>query len=170
MSIYNIIKKEIRLNGLKGGLIKLFLLDSRARFIILFRFLNITKEKKNIFLKILRLYYINLGRSFGTEIPFNVSVGLNLYLPHPYGIIIHPKVQIGNNCTILQQVTIGNPSVKKINDVPKIYNNVIISSGAKIIGKIIIKNSCIIGANSVINKSFDESSVIVGVPGKKIKK
>ena len=48
MSIYNIIKKEIRLNGLKGGLIKLFLLDSRARFIILFRFLNITKEK-NIF-------------------------------------------------------------------------------------------------------------------------
>lgn len=168
MKIIKIIQKELEFNRLKGNVIKLFLLDRRARLIVLLRILNLSKNKKNFALKLLRLYYLKLGRSFGTEIPYSATIGLNLYLPHPYGIIVHPQVVIGQNCTILQQVTIGNPSAEKIDDVPRISDNVIISAGAKVIGKITIKSNSVIGANAVVTKSYKENSIIVGVPGKRI--
>lgn len=168
MKIQSIIVEELEFNRLKGNLIKLFLLDRRARFIVLLRFLNLFKDRNNFLIKLLRLYYIRLGRSFGTEIPHNTNIGRNLYLPHPFGIIIHPQSIIGQNCSILQQVTIGNPSAEKINDVPVIQDNVVISAGAKIIGKITIESNCIIGANSVVTKDFSENSIVVGVPGKNL--
>lgn len=166
MKIHRIINEELEFNRLQGNLIKLFILDRRARFIVLLRVLNLFKDRNNFSLKLLRIYYIRLGRSFGTEIPYNANIGRNLYLPHPFGIIIHPKSIIGQNCSILQQVTIGNPSAEKINDVPVIQDNVVISAGAKIIGKITIGANCIIGANAVVTKDFNENSTVVGVPGK----
>ena len=80
-------------------------------------------------------------------------------IPHPNGIVIHPKAKIGPNCLIMQQVTIGtnnsNPSV--------IGGHVDIGAGAKIIG-----DHVQIGANVVVNKDVAGGDIVVGIPAKPI--
>lgn len=93
--------------------------------------------------------------------------------------IVHGKVvinafsKIGCNCKILSDVTIGI-SGKKIRekdqgDAPVIGNNVYIGTGAKIIGKVVIADDVVIGANTVVTKSILEAGITVaGIPAKKI--
>jgi serine O-acetyltransferase len=79
---------------------------------------------------------------------------------------MHPNTSIGNNCTVLQQVTIGNNTKKSIDRVAVIGDRVVISAGAKIIGPLTIGDDVIIGANAVVTKSFGENCIIAGVPAK----
>jgi len=65
---------------------------------------------------------------------------------HPNGIVIHPDVEIGINCTIFQQVTIGTRNGRGL---PVIGNYVLIGAGAKVLGSVRIGNYAAIGANSV---------------------
>ena len=76
---------------------------------------------------------------------------------------------IGNNCTIFQGVTIGSVRGPK-GGVPTIGNNVVICSGAKIIGKVNVGNDVIIGAGAVVVNDIPDNSVAVGVPAKIISK
>lgn len=77
---------------------------------------------------------------------------------HGFSTIINAK-SIGNNCTIYQQVTIGN-----WNGTPKIGNNVTIFPGAKVIGNITVGDNVKIGANAVVSKNVPENCTVVGVP------
>jgi serine O-acetyltransferase len=103
---------------------------------------------------------------FYCEIYLGMKVGKSLYLPHLNGIIIHPKVIIGDSCTILQQVTIGNNGNKGLNNLAKINNNVSIGAGAKIIGPCVIEEGVSIGANSVVIKNIKANCVAAGIPAK----
>jgi len=96
------------------------------------------------------------------------KIGKGLHIPHPIGIVINGKAKIGDYCTIMQQVTIGN----KLEDekVPEIGNNVFIGAGAKIIGDIKIEDNVIIGANSVVTKNVSKNCIVAGVPAKLIGK
>lgn len=104
---------------------------------------------------------------FNSEIQASNTISSNLYLYHPYGIIINSKSIIGDKCVIRQGVTIGNKGLTD-NSCPKIGNNVEIGAGAKIIGGISIGDNSIIGANAVVTKSFPKGSVLVGVPARNI--
>ncbi|WP_155243034.1 serine O-acetyltransferase [Clostridium butyricum] len=86
------------------------------------------------------------------------KIGTGLVVYHGFSTIIYAK-QIGKNCTIYQQVTIG-----KTNDIPTIGDNVTICPGAIVIGGICIGNNSIIGAGSVITKDIPQNSVVVGNP------
>jgi serine O-acetyltransferase len=81
------------------------------------------------------------------------------------GIFIHPWVKVGKNCTIFQQVTIGQEYGKA----PVIGGNCMIGAGAKIIGDVTIGNNCDIGMNAVVTHSFPDNCVIAGVPARLIR-
>ncbi len=89
-------------------------------------------------------------------------------LPHPNGIVIHPRAEIGPNCIIFQHVTLGvNGEVGKA---PKIGAGVTISPGACVLGLVHIGHQAVIGANAVVLKDVLEEQVVVGVPARLIKK
>lgn len=91
------------------------------------------------------------------------NIGGGLRLPHLNGIYIHGNVTIGENCTILQQVTIGaNEHKIDYKKVPRIGNRVYIGAGAKIIGDITIGDDVRIGANAIVTKSIPDGKTVVG--------
>ncbi|APC05347.1 hypothetical protein AOC10_01785 [Polynucleobacter asymbioticus] len=105
---------------------------------------------------------------FGIEVPSCLSIGPGLVIPHPQGIVMGANV-IGSNLTIFHQVTLGAKSLDFSYDLksrPIILNNVTISTGAKILGSVIIGNSCVIGANAVVLVDIPDNSRAVGVPAK----
>lgn len=97
----------------------------------------------------------------GADIPLNSRLGLGLLLPHPNGIVIHPAADIGVNCLILQQVTIGTDGSSQV---PRIGNRVDIGAGAKILGGVVIGDHALIGANAVVVRDVPAWHVAVGVP------
>jgi serine O-acetyltransferase len=101
----------------------------------------------------------------GADIPLNSKLGGGLLLPHPNGIVVHPEAEIGPNCLLFQQVTIG------ANDrgVPRIGGHVDIGAGAKILGPIRIGHHARIGANAVVIDDVPDGATVVGVPARVIR-
>lgn len=106
------------------------------------------------------------------HIPYKAKVGKGLFIPHPDCIFINENSVIGNNVTILHEVTLGGNVFKKKNgqSSPTIGNNVLIGAGAKILGPVCIGDNSMIGANAVVVSDIPENSVAVGVPARVIKK
>ena len=106
--------------------------------------------------------------SCGISIPASVKIGHSLYIGHFGGIIINSGCIIGNNCNIAQGVTIGVSGLNEKRGVPIIGDNVYIGANSVLAGKISIANNVLIGACSLVNQSFAENSVVLGVPALKI--
>lgn len=107
---------------------------------------------------------------YASDINCKSQIGGGLFIVHGHDIVIGAKVVVGNNCKIFNGVTLGGQNTE-IDNAPQpiIGDNVVISTGAKILGDIKIGNDCIVGANSVVVKSVDENSIIAGVPARFIK-
>jgi serine O-acetyltransferase len=99
----------------------------------------------------------------GADIPATTRIGGGLLIPHPVGVVIHPDVQIGANCLIFQQVTIGTRKARG-GGVPQIGNHVDIGAGAKILGAIRIGDHARIGANAVVVRDVPEGKTAIGIP------
>ena len=93
----------------------------------------------------------------GISIPAECKIGKGLRIHHFGGIIFHPSVEIGENCTIYHDVTIGDRG--GYGGAATIGNNVMIGAGAKIIGEITIGNNCKIGANTVVDQDMPQNSI-----------
>lgn len=98
----------------------------------------------------------------GADVPLNSQIGGGLLMPHPNGIVIHPGAQIGPNCLLFQQVTIGETS----GGVPHLGGHVDVGAGAKLIGKITIGDHAKIGANAVVTIDVPAGATAIGVPAK----
>jgi serine O-acetyltransferase len=98
----------------------------------------------------------------GAEIPLDCVIGGGLLLPHPNGVVIHPESEIGVNCLIFQQVTIGLRGL----GVPTIGGHVDIGAGAKILGPINIGDHARVGANAVVTDDVESSAAVAGIPAK----
>jgi serine O-acetyltransferase len=98
----------------------------------------------------------------GADIPLNSRIGGGLVMPHPNGIVIHPHAEIGPNCLVFQQVTIG----MRNGHVPVIMGNVDIGAGAKVLGGITVGKRSIIGANAVVIRDVPDNATAVGVPAR----
>lgn len=109
--------------------------------------------------------YSLLARHIGQiEIFYSAQIGEGLKINHGIGTVIGARCKIGKNCMIHQNCTIGDRNGGR----PIIGDNVIIYAGAMILGDISIGDNCIIGANSVVTKSFPANCILVGSPAKNI--
>jgi serine O-acetyltransferase len=128
---------------------------------------------KTDFLSKIYLYYLiyrlhRLSLTLGFSIPRNVF-GPGLSIAHRGTIVVNEGAKVGENCRISTCVTIGTAPTSTINLVPKIGDNVFIGPGAVIVGSIEIADGIAIGANSYVDKSFEEEDItIAGNPARKI--
>ena len=99
----------------------------------------------------------------GIEIHPAAQIGKNLFIDHGQGVVIGETSQIGDNCTIYQNATLGGTGKEHNKRHPTLKNNVIVGAGAKVLGNITIGNNVKIGANSVVLKDVPDDCTVVGV-------
>lgn len=105
----------------------------------------------------------------GIEIHPGAKIGRRLFIDHGMGIVIGETSTIGDDCTIYHNSTLGGTGKDKYKRHPDLGNNVMVGSGAKILGPIKIGNNVKIGANCVVLKDVPAYSTIVGIPGNVVK-
>ncbi|MBM4141775.1 MAG: cysteine--tRNA ligase [Nitrospira sp.] len=106
----------------------------------------------------------------GIEIHPAAKIGPGFFVDHGMGVVIGETTEIGEDCLLYQGVTLGGTGKEKGKRHPTLGNNVVVGTGAKVLGPITIGNNVVIGANSVVLKSIPDNSVCVGVPGRITKK
>ena len=111
----------------------------------------------------------------GIEIHPNAKIGKNLFIDHGMGVVIGETSDIGDNVTIYHMATLGGiaPSINSDNqrDVkrhPTLKENVVVGSGAQILGPVVVGKNAKIGANAVVTKDVPENAVMVGIPAKNV--
>ncbi|NQT46763.1 MAG: serine O-acetyltransferase [Candidatus Omnitrophica bacterium] len=102
----------------------------------------------------------------GIEIHPGAAIGEGLFIDHGMGVVIGETSVIGNNVTIFQGVTLGGTGKERGKRHPNIGDNVVIGTGAKILGNITVGDNSYIGANAVVIKDVPHNSTVVGVPGR----
>ena len=107
---------------------------------------------------------------FSSDISCKARLGGGINIMHGHDIVIGSAVIVGNNCKIFNGVTLGNKVVDGFKvEQPIIGNNVVIGTGAKLLGCVHIGDNSIVGANSVVLTDVPPNSVCVGVPAKVVK-
>ena len=111
----------------------------------------------------------------GIEIHPKANIGKNLFIDHGMGVVIGETSEIGDNVTIYHMATLGgiSPSInsneqRNIKRHPTLKDNVVIGSGAQILGPVTVGKNAKIGANAVVTKDVPENAVMVGIPAKNV--
>ncbi|MDP4144418.1 MAG: serine O-acetyltransferase EpsC [Bacillota bacterium] len=102
----------------------------------------------------------------GIEIHPGAKIGKGLFIDHGMGVVIGETAEVGDNVTIYHGVTLGGTGKHKGKRHPTIGNNVLIGSGAKVLGPVTVGDNAKIGANAVILKDIPENCTAVGVPAR----
>jgi serine O-acetyltransferase len=105
---------------------------------------------------------------FGTGIEIHpaATIGKNLFIDHGMGVVVGETAVIGDNVLLYQGVTLGGTGKETGKRHPTIGNNVVVGTGAKILGNITIGDNSYIGANAVVIKEVPPNSTVVGIPGR----
>jgi serine O-acetyltransferase len=118
---------------------------------------------------LLARFVSHLGRFFtGIEIHPAATIGPGVFIDHGMGVVIGETAEVGENVTIYQGVTLGGTSLERVKRHPTIHRNVVLGSGAKILGPFTVGENSRIGSGSVVVKEVPPNSVVVGVPGRVI--
>jgi len=111
----------------------------------------------------------------GIEIHPSAKIGKNLFIDHGMGVVIGETSDIADNVTIYHMVTLGgiSPSInsndqREIKRHPTLHDNVVVGSGAQILGPVVVGKNARIGANAVVTKNVPENAVMVGIPAKNV--
>jgi serine O-acetyltransferase len=106
----------------------------------------------------------------GIEIHPGARLGRRLFIDHGMGIVIGETCEIGDDVVLYQGVTLGGTGNEKGKRHPTVGNNVVISSGAKVLGSFRVGDNSRIGANAVVLKEVPPNSTVVGIPGRIVKR
>lgn len=111
----------------------------------------------------------------GIEIHPKAKIGKNLFIDHGMGVVIGETSVIGDNVTIYHMVTLGgiSPSIDTDNQRnmkrhPSLENDVVVGSGAQILGPVVVGKNAKIGANAVVTKDVPQNAVMIGIPAKNV--
>lgn len=102
----------------------------------------------------------------GIEIHPAARLGRGLFIDHGMGLVIGETTEVGRNVTLLQGVTLGGTSLRREKRHPTLGDDVVVGTGAAVIGAITIGDGSRIGAGSVVVRDVPPNSVVVGVPGR----
>jgi len=112
----------------------------------------------------------------GIEIHPEAKIGKNFFIDHGMGVVIGETSEIEDNVTLYHSVTLGgiSPSTNSgeqrgVKRHPTLKNNVVVGSGAQVLGPIIVGEFAKIGANAVVTRDVPEHAIMVGVPAKNIR-
>jgi serine O-acetyltransferase len=108
------------------------------------------------------------SRIFAVDINPAARIGIGIMLDHGTGIVIGETAVVGDNCSILQNVTLGGTGKETGDRHPKIGANVLLSVGAKVLGHIKVGDCSRVGAGSVVLKDVPPRTTVAGVPAKEI--
>ncbi len=119
-----------------------------------------------------------LSRFFtGIEIHPKAKIGKNFFIDHGMGVVIGETSEIGDNVTIYHAVTLGgiSPSINSdeqryVKRHPTLKNNVVVGSGAQVLGPVVVGENAKVGANAVVTKDVSANAVMVGIPAKNVNK
>ncbi|MBM3255053.1 MAG: serine O-acetyltransferase [Candidatus Omnitrophica bacterium] len=131
----------------------------------------ITYRVTHLFYKI-HLYFLarmlsQLARFMtGIEIHPGARIGKRFFIDHGMGVVIGETAIVGDDVLIYQGVTLGGAGIEKGKRHPTIGNNVVIGTGAKVLGNIIVGDNSYVGANAVVIKDVPPNATVVGVPAR----
>jgi len=109
----------------------------------------------------------HLGRFFtGIEIHPGAKIGRGFFIDHGMGVVIGETAEIGDNCTLYHGVTLGGTTWAKEKRHPTLGDNVVVGSGAKILGPFVVGDNSKVGSNSVVVKEVPPNATVVGIPGR----
>lgn len=169
------LKADVTSMGKSQGL-KTFLFNPVYRFVYLLRWNEyLVNTKKGMLLRAIPyVWFKRLSVKLGFSIPIN-TFDAGLAIVHYGLLIVNPNARIGKNCRVHAGVNIGGKAgfVSSLEDAqlnaPVLGDNMYLGPGCKIFGGITIGSGCVIGANAVVNKSFEEDNkTIAGIPAKVI--
>ncbi len=147
---------------------EVFFLYSGVKAIRHYRVAHWFYNKKMFF--IARYISQRARRITGVEIHPAAVIGNGVFIDHGMGVVIGETTVIGDNCTIYQGVTLGGTGKDKGKRHPTIGNNVVIGSGAKVLGPFRVGDNSKIAANAVVLSEVPDNCTVVGVPGRIVKK
>lgn len=111
----------------------------------------------------------HIGRFLtGIEIHPGAKIGRKFFIDHGMGVVIGETAEIGNNVTLYHGVTLGGVTWDKVKRHPTLEDNVVIGSGAKVLGPFTVGKGARIGSNSVVVKEVPENATVVGIPGRMV--
>lgn len=171
----DLLKSDLARVGQSKGLcsltaLKSYYVSESFKVCFWFRLGSYIATKNNVFSKVLlfliKIKYLGIKRKTGIQLPLLTNVDGSVMFCHYSCIVIAQSVNIGKNVSIHQGVTIGRIFNGKYSGVPTIGDNVVIFSGAKVLGNIQIGDNAVIGANAVVTKNVPANAVVAGVPAK----
>ena len=175
--MFNFLKSDIEIikerDPAARGMLEILFCYPGFQAIVMHR---ITHKLWKIKLPLIPRILSQLNRSItGIEIHPGAKIGKNLFIDHGMGVVIGETSEIGDNVTIYHNVTLGGSSPidserqRHEKRHPTIGNDVVIGSGAQIIGPIKVGNNSRIAANAVVVKDVPENATMVGIPAKAVK-
>lgn len=105
----------------------------------------------------------------GIEIHPGATIGRRFFIDHGSGVVIGETAEIGDDVLIYQGVTLGGTGKEKGKRHPTLGNHVVVGTGAKVLGSIVIGNYVKIGAGSVVIHPVPDHSTVVGIPGRVVR-
>ena len=155
------------------GILEIFLCYPGFQSIVIHRFTHKLWQLKIPLIPRLLSHFNRLAT--GIEIHPGAKIGKKVFIDHGMGVVIGETSEIGNNVTIYHNVTLGGiaPSInandqRNIKRHPTLEDNVVVGSGAQILGPITIGKNSLIGANAVVTKNVPEKSIMVGIPATRV--
>jgi len=146
------------------GILEIFLCYPGFQAIFLHRF---THKLWNLKLPLIPRIISQINRSItGIEIHPGARIGKKVFIDHGMGVVIGETAEIGDNCLLYQGVTLGGTGKNHGKRHPTLKENVVVGAGAKVLGSITVGANTRIGAGSVVVRSVQGNSTVVGVPGR----
>jgi len=116
-----------------------------------------------------RVLFRSVRNLYGIELPYTARVGRRVVFEHQSGIVIHGNAEIGDDCIIRQDVTLGNRNSDRPLEAPRLGNRVSVGAGAKVLGPVHIGDGAKIGANAVVCNDIPAGAVALGVPARVVR-
>ena len=146
------------------GILEIFLCYPGFQAIFIHRF---THKLWNLKLPLIPRLLSQINRTItGIEIHPGARIGRKVFIDHGMGVVIGETAEIGDNCLLYQGVTLGGTGKNHGKRHPTLKENVVVGAGAKVLGSITVGANTRIGAGSVVVRSVQGNSTVVGIPGR----